>query len=274
MEAKQIEALARVAKLARKRFVDISSPTQVEARPMRTCAVVLAMVAAAGCTRWSSNNVYGPEREVARRLLGAPAIAETKSSSLNAGFAGSARGGTAVAGLGASSESVTLKHCVQKAELTFEQPFDVRPQLRGRGWDVAGAVVLGLIGLGGIQAGMGDTNDPSGNNGTQNIVAGSAFIAAGAGLLIYSFGIVPNREPPVLQNQRRQWVENRLVESSGCGLPGDVAAAQAAMPVVIQAAPAQQDATARLQQLDKLRAAGSISEADYARKRKEIIDGI
>jgi hypothetical protein len=48
------------------------------------------------------------------------------------------------------------------------------------------------------------------------------------------------------------------------------------MPVVIQAQPAglQTDAVSRLQQLDKLRAAGAISDADYARKRKEIIDGI
>lgn len=239
---------------------------------MRMSKVVFAVVALAGCTRWSTTNVYGPQREVARRLLGSPAIAETKSSSLNAGFAGRARGGTAVAGLGAASESVTLKHCVQKAELTFEQPYEVRPELRGRGLDIAGAVVLGLIGAGGIQAGMDGTD---GRDGTSTVIAGSAFIAAGVGLLVYSYGIVPRREPPVLPNQRHQWVEARLVEASGCGLPGDVAQAQAAIPVVLQPQPAaKQDAAARLEQLDKLRASGAISDADYERKRKEIIDGI
>lgn len=240
-------------------------------RMSKVVFAVLAVVAVAGCTRWSSTNVYGPQREAARRLLGSPAIAETKSSSLNAGFAGRARGGTAVAGLGAASESITLKHCVQKAELTFEQPYEVRPQLRGRGLDIAGAIVLGLIGAGGVQAGM-DGND--GRDGTNTVIAGSAFIAAGVGLLVYSYGIVPRREPAVLTNQRHQWVETQLVEASGCGMPGDVARAQAAIPVVLQPQPAAQDATARLQQLDKLREAGAISDADYQRKRKEIIDGI
>lgn len=185
---------------------------------------------------------------------------------------GSARGGSAVAGLGAEAESVTLKHCVQKAEITFEQPYEVRPKLRGRGWDIAGSVVLGLLGLSGIQSGMNESS--RGDDGTNTIIAGSAFIAAGAGLLVYSYGIVPRREPPVQMNQRREWVETRLVEATGCVLPGEVAQAQAAIPVVIQPQPAAQDPAARLQQLDKLRAAGAISNEDYARKRKEIIDGI
>lgn len=255
-------------------FVDMPGGVGLDAATMRMSQVVLVMVvvALAGCTRWTTTNSYGPQREVARRLLGAPAIAETKSSSLSAGFAGSARGGSAVAGLGAESESVTLKHCVQKAEITFEQPYDVRPELRGRGWDIAGSVVLGLIGLGGIQSGMNENaND---GNGTNTIIVGSTFIAAGVGLLVYSYGIVPKREPPVVTNQRREWVETRLVEATGCVLPGEVAQAQAAIPVVIQPQPAANDPAARLQQLDKLRAAGAISEEDYARKRKEIIDGI
>jgi hypothetical protein len=240
---------------------------------MQMSKVVLVGVALAGCTRWSSTNVYGPQREVGRQLLGSPGVAETKSSSLSAGFAGSARGGSAVAGLGAESESVTLKHCVQKAELTFQQPYQVRPELRGRGWDIAGAVVLGLVGLGGIQSGVQENHDQfEDESGTTSIVLGSAFIAAGVGLLAYSYGVVPSREPAPTE-QSRTWMETRLVEASGCGLPGEVAQAQAAMPVVIQPQPPQ-DAAARLQQLDKLRAAGAINEADYARKRKEIIDGI
>ena len=39
------------------------------------------------------------------------------------------------------------------------------------------------------------------------------------------------------------------------------------------AAPAN-DITARLQKLDALKAAGAITDAEYQRKRKEIIDGI
>lgn len=236
--------------------------------------VVLVVGALAGCTRWSPNNVYGPPREVGRQLLGSPGIAESRSASLNAGFAGSARGGTAVGGLGAATESITLKHCVQKADVSFEQPYEVRPELRGRGFDIAGAVVLGLIGAAGLQSGFHDNSDGyDETSGTQSIVLGSAFIAAGVGLIAYSYGIVPRREPAIVPNQRRQWVEQRLVEASGCGLPGEAAAAAAAIPVVIQPQPPK-DAAARLQELDKLRAAGAIDQADYERKRKEIIDGI
>jgi hypothetical protein len=39
-------------------------------------------------------------------------------------------------------------------------------------------------------------------------------------------------------------------------------------------APAANDVTARLQKLDQLKASGAITDAEYKRKRKEIIDGI
>lgn len=241
---------------------------------MRFAKVVLVVAALPGCTRWSPTNVYGPPREVGRQLLGSPGVAESRSASLNAGFAGAARGGTAVGGLGANTESITLKHCVQKAEVSFDQPYEVRPELRGRGFDVVGAVVLGLIGAGGIDAGVRDANDGyDDSSGTTNIVLGSAFVAAGVGLLVYSFGIVPGREPAPLRDQHRTWTEPRLVEATGCGMPGEAAAAAAAIPVVLQPQPPK-DAATRLQELDKLHAAGAINDADYARKRKEIIDGI
>src|SRR5688572_21917106 len=101
---------------------------------MSNLKLVLAVLSMAGCTRWSTSNVYGPEREVARNLLGSPGVAESKSSQLAANFSGRASNGSAVGGLGASTESLTLKHCVQKAELQLEQPYEVRSELRGRGW--------------------------------------------------------------------------------------------------------------------------------------------
>jgi hypothetical protein len=237
-------------------------------------AVVL-VVALAGCTRWSTTSVYGPQREVGRTLLGSPAIAESKSSQLAAGFSGRASGGSAVGGLGGNMESVTLKHCVQKADVALEQPYEQVPELRGRGWDVAGAVTLGIFGATAIDVGYRNDNDQyRESSGTTNYVVGGVLLAAGVGILYRAYGVVPNRRPAPSGPLKREWTEQRLVESSGCGMPGDVAQVQSPVPLVIQAQPEKQDAAARLQQLDKLRASGAISDADYARKRKEIIDGI
>ncbi len=245
-------------------------------------AIVLAVAStASACTRWSSSTSYMPPREVARRLLGSPAVAETKSSSLNAGFAGSANRGSAVAGLGANTESLTLKHCVQQAELTFEQQFETRSDLRGRGWDIAGSVLLGLSGVSLINAGYSNDQDYYNVNReydpTANYVVGGVMLAGAVALMVRSYVLVPNRRPAPPPSAMRTFQENKLVESTGCGLPGDLAGVQSPVPIVIQtqAAPAPQgDATTRLQQLDKLKASGAISDADYKRKRKEIIDSI
>src|SRR6266496_5145395 len=113
----------------------------------RSITATVALVGLAGCTTWGTTNVYGPKREVGRQLLGSPAIAESKSSSLNAGFSGAASGGTAVAGLGAAPDSIKPTHCVRQAQVQYEQPFEVHPTTIHRGYDVAGAIALGVIGL-------------------------------------------------------------------------------------------------------------------------------
>src|SRR6187551_2917537 len=108
-------------------------------------AMVVALVGLAGCTSWGTVNVYGPKREVGRQMLGSPAIAESKSSSLNAGFSGASGGGVAVAGLAGNTDSIKLTHCVQQAEIQYEQPFEIHPRAVGRGMDVAGALTLGVV---------------------------------------------------------------------------------------------------------------------------------
>jgi hypothetical protein len=251
--------------------------------------MVLAVVGLAGCTSWGTTHVYGPKREVGRQMLGSPAIAESKSSSLNAGFAGASGGGVAVAGLAGNTESIKLTHCVQQAELHYEQPFEIVPKTKGRGLDVAGAVTLGVIGLivvGAASASQdtfwepGDPYYEPPPDPTAGYVVGGGMMAAGAGLLIYSFSSLPKQPKPAIQQSKRAWVEHRLVESTGCAMPGvppNVAAAPAPGPASAIAAPAAapaNDITARLQKLDALKASGAITDAEYQRKRKEIIDGI
>jgi hypothetical protein len=251
-------------------------------------AIVVALVGLAGCTSWGTQNVYGPKREVGRQLLGSPAIAESKSSSLNAGFSGASGGGVAVAGLAGNTDSIKLTHCVQQAEIQYEQPFEIHPRAVGRGMDVAGAITLGVIGLivVGATSAKQDTFWEPGDpyyepppDPTAGYVIGGGMMAAGAGLMIYSFAKLPKQPKPPVQYSKRAWVENRLVESTGCTLPGvpsNVAAAPApaAGPMAAPAAAPVNDVTARLQKLDALKASGAITDAEYQRKRKEIIDGI
>jgi hypothetical protein len=250
-------------------------------------AMVVALVGLAGCTSWGTVNVYGPKREVGRQMLGSPAIAESKSSSLNAGFSGASGGGVAVAGLAGNTDSIKLTHCVQQAEIQYEQPFEIHPRAVGRGMDVAGALTLGVVGL--IVVGVtsakqdsfwepGDPYYEPPPDPTAGYVIGGGMMAAGAGLLIYSFAKLPKQPKPQIQTSKRAWVENRLVESTGCvmpGVPNNVATAPAPAPTMATpaAAPAN-DVTARLQKLDSLKASGAITDAEYQRKRKEIIDGI
>src|SRR5689334_21886801 len=76
---------------------------------------------------------------------------------------------------------------------------------------------------------------------TTGYVVGGSMMAAGAGLLIYSFAALP-KQP----QSKREWVETGLVESTGCvmpGVPNNIAATPPAPAPV--AAPAN-DVTARL----------------------------
>ncbi|HEY5947007.1 MAG TPA: SHOCT domain-containing protein [Kofleriaceae bacterium] len=253
---------------------------------MKTITATVALVGLAGCTTWGTTNVYGPKREIGRQLLGSPAIAESKSSSLNAGFSGQSGGGIAVAGLSGATDSIKLTHCVQQAEIQYEQPFEIHPTTVHRGYDVAGALTLGIIGLiviGSTSASQdtfwqpGDPYYEPPPDPTAGYAIGGAMVGAGAGLLIYSFAKLPKQPRPVVQQSRREWVESRLVESTGCamGLPQNVATAPAPAPQpAVAPAPAANDVTARLQKLDSLKASGAITDAEYQRKRKEIIDGI
>lgn len=258
-------------------------------KKMLVATVVL--VGLAGCTTWGTTTVYGPKREIGRQLLGSPAIAESKSSSLNAGFSGASGNGVAVAGLGANTDSIKLTHCVQQAEIQYEQPFELHPTTVHRGYDIAGAIVLGVIGLAVISSTSasqdtfwqpGDPYYEEPPDPTAGYLTGAGFLAAGTGLLIYSYAKLPKQPKPAIQQSKRNWVENRLVESTGCamGLPPNVATAPAPAPapapaaVAAPAAAPANDVTARLQKLDTLKAQGAITDAEYQRKRKEIIDGI
>ncbi len=208
-------------------------------------------------------------------MLGSPSIATTKSSSLSAGFAGARGDGVAVAGLAGTSDSLTRTHCVQQAEITYEQPFELEPVPQGRVNDGAGAVLLGVAGLSVMLVAKmrsdtffepGDPLYEEPPSPTGGYLVGGAMIGAGVGLLAYSFGSLPKGPKPAVQASTKRWQVVELVESAGCGLPGD--------PGIAQNPPTDADTMARLRQLDQLRAAGTITEDEYQTKRRAILDAI
>lgn len=253
---------------------------------MRTTTTLLVTATLlSGCTKWGTTAVYGPKYEVERRLLGSPSLATTSSSSLSAGFAGARGRGIAVAGLEGSTDSMSRTHCVQQAQITYEQPVEFQPVVQGRTNDVAAAVGLGFVGLGFVVAGLirssnntvfqpGDPFYEEPASGAPLYAIGGGLMAGGVGILAYSFGSLPKGPRPAPTQSKRAWVQEELVEASGCGLPGDIAQQQ--QPVAQPAATAQptSDTAARLKKLDQLRASGAISEAEYQQKRKQILDEI
>jgi hypothetical protein len=244
-------------------------------------SAMVALVGFTGCTTWGSQQVYGPKREIGRQLLGSPAIAESRSSSLSAGFAGAGGGGIAVAGLSAGADSLKLTHCVQQAQITYDQPVDTIPVVEGRGKDIGGSLALGIGGLiiVGIAKARSSTIFEPGDplyeeppSPVPGYVIGGGMMAAGVGLLAYSFGSLPKQPKPEIQHGRREWVEQSMVESSGCpGMPANVAQQPPGPQPIAQPT---NDVAVRLQKLDALKASGAISDGEYQRKRKEIIDGI
>jgi hypothetical protein len=101
------------------------------------------------------------------------------------------------------------------------------------------------------------------------------MIGGGIGIAAYSFGALPKGSKPAPTQSKRAWVQQELVEASGCGLPGDVAQQQQPIAQPASATPPPSNETAeRLRKLDQLRASGAITEAEYQKKRKEILDAI
>lgn len=201
-------------------------------------SVSLSLCLLAGCARWGSRTVDGPAQEVARRQLGAPQVAVTTDSEVEAGFGvvnqTDGRGTSAtVGGLAGSSGSMTRTHCIQQVEIDYTQSYELHPEVEGRAFDMLGGVTLGIIGLGvmGV-AKMRAEHDSVFEKGdpfyeeppdpTTGYLVGGALIAGGVAWMLYSHASLPSGPPPAVQQSRRAWTETRFVEATGCGLvPAD-----------------------------------------------------
>jgi hypothetical protein len=194
----------------------------------------------AGCARWGGREVAAPAQEVGRRGLGAPQVAVTSESQVQAGFGAVSQtdgAGTSatVAGLAGSSGTVTRTHCIQQVEIDYTQAVEVHPEVEGRAFDFAGGVSLGAIGLGVMGVARMRSKDSVFEKGdpfyeeppdpTAGYLVGGALIAGGIAWMLYSHSALPSEPRPAVQHARRAWTETRYVEATGCGLvPADRAA--------------------------------------------------
>ncbi len=238
----------------------------------RLRVAVVSVLMLSGCTKWGARSVMGPPREIGRRWLGSPSITQTSSGSLDAGFGGARGGGVAIGGLGGSVESMKRTFCAQQAEITYERDVETVSVIEGRQLDWAGAVALMFLGAGVMVAGRisqesvfepGDPLYETPRDPMPFYAGGGAMIGAGIALIGYSYLALPRGPAPQPTRVTTTETQTQLVEATGCGLPGDPAA-----PVP------EGDTATRLQKLDDLRAAGTISEEEYQRKRQEIIDAL
>lgn len=259
--------------------------------------VLAATAVGPGCTHWGTTTTYGDRREVGRRMLGTPQVAQTSSSSMSAGFAGGSattadgRRTSMIGGLSGNSGSMTRTHCVQAAEIEYEQGYQTTGKVQGRPFDIAGGVILGVIGFGTMLASkeeadfenqFGDSNASAG----PGLAIGGAMVVGGIGWIWYATSRLPKGPPPTSQPQVRRWTATEFVEATGCGLvPGDQDGPRAVQPVVpprdprppatttpTTTAPGARDTAARLKKLEELRAAGLITESEYQTKRKAVLD--
>ena len=87
-----------------------------------------------------------------------------------------------------------------------------------------------------------------------------------------SYAFLPSGPQPAPTNHERRWTETLFVEATGCGLvPADRPGTR---PPPIDAPPQADDVETRLRKLDDLRRAGVITEQEYQRKRREILDSL
>jgi hypothetical protein len=199
-------------------------------------------LALAACTHWTTTPSYGPQREIARRLLGSPPVEVVSSSNIAGGFSTfsessswrhdstTLRGG----GLVGSHDSATRTHCVQQAQIDYVQPVTYETHATHRVYDLAGSIALGVAGLAIVMAANAMYNsderfyemDPTffAKPSTPTLaygIGGAAAVGAGA-WLVYSLTALPKGSPPSVAPTQREWTETTFVEASGCGLvPAD-----------------------------------------------------
>lgn len=206
------------------------------------CSFTAIAILASACTHWATVEQPGPPQEVGRNLVGSPQIEEVTSSSASAGFAmntgsrnyGRASRGYAVGGLEGSSGTIKRTHCVQQAQIDYVQDISYESKMEGRGLDVAGGLIVGVLGLAVIAGANASYNsdlewhnmDPSffskPEQPTGAYAMGGIMAVGGAGWLIYSLTSLPKGPAPVRPPVQRRWTETHYVEAQGCGLvPAD-----------------------------------------------------
>ena len=120
------------------------------------------------------------------------------------------------------------------AQIDYVQDISYESKMEGRALDVAGGLIVGVLGLAVIAGANSSYNsdlewhnmDPSffakPEQPTGAYAMGGIMAIGGAGWLIYSLTSLPKGPAPVRPPTQRRWTETHYVEAQGCGLvPAD-----------------------------------------------------
>lgn len=112
----------------------------------------------------------------------------------------------------ARSVERTYQRCVQRVELQFDEKWRQEYSALGYALDGTGAVAFGLLGAGGVTAGIVNSDD---DGATPNLVVGgvSLLAAAAFGYSIYA-ALRDSGDVETRRTTRKQWVD-----ASGCDAP-------------------------------------------------------
>lgn len=217
---------------------------------MRSLAAAVALSSSAACTHYAPHSTYGAASIVSQRPVGAPFVETTSTTDVAVGYGESnvydGYGGQYASGAAAGSrETVRRTQCKQRVEIEYVQTVDTQGVVSGRAGDIAGSVVLGVVGLAVAGFAKGahsfEVNrwesdyefhqlDPSffPHPGAYPEEPHGAYLAAtgiaigGALWLAYSFVALPKGPPPAPTRGERRWHETSYIEAQGCGLvPAD-----------------------------------------------------
>ncbi len=155
--------------------------------------------------------------------------------------------------------------CIQSAELVFEQRVDGVPVLANQRLDWIGATLL--FGAAGLVSVLGQLDEYTNDGSVTKTYVIPGFMAAGAAAWIgYSFFGYPER--PANRSEIKTWTEVSFVNATGCGEKRDQGVENANGVDVVS----RPDTEERLKQLERVHAAGLLTDEEYQEKRKHSID--
>jgi hypothetical protein len=190
------------------------------------------------CTKWHTYPVYGDKQILAKRPIGDPHMVETSNSNLGANFLGASQesGNTTVNGgtMSGNVNSTKTSMCMQTHEVDYLQTYEMRPILLGRYLDIGLGAISSIMGLSYFNVVKSEYDwdldryedqDCDDFNGCfwdepsfplVPYIIGGSLIAAGPGVIAYSFLKLPKASKPEVVTKEKRFSYRESLEVQGC----------------------------------------------------------